>query len=398
MLRIPVSPAAYLLPLALLAALSGCQSSANEKPAEPAGATAPEPASDEVRLTADELRVAGVQTGRVRYQSAAGVLRVNGSLEAPPQSLVVLSAPLGGYIERLPLLPGAHVRRGEAVAVVRNPEFIQVQQDYRQALSQLEFARAELERQRELVREEVAPAKNLQRAQAEFRSLEAQRDALAARLRLAGLPVRASGAMVGTAELRAPISGFVRHVRATTGQTVSATEPVAELVDPTHLHVELTVFEKDVPRLQVGQRIRFTLASDSAGQEHGGRITLVSRAVDPEARTVSVHAHPDDENNPRLLPGMFVRALVETGAAAPAAPAATLPEAAVVDYEGRSYVFVQAPTGPARYRLVEVRRAGPEENGQVPLVLPASITAQTTVVTAGAYSLLGKLKNTAEEE
>ncbi|MCC3158024.1 efflux RND transporter periplasmic adaptor subunit [Hymenobacter sp. 15J16-1T3B] len=392
MFRIPFLSAAYLLPLALLTALGGCQSSANEKPA-PESAEAPAAPSDEVHLNADELRVAGVRTGRVSYQAAAGALRVNGSLEAPPQSLVVLSAPLGGYIERLPLLPGAHVRRGEAVAVVRNPEFIQVQQDYRQVLSQLDYARAELDRQRELVREEVAPAKNLQRAQAEFRSLQAQRDALAARLRLAGLPVQASGPMSSTAELRAPISGFVRHVRATTGQTVTSTEPVAELVDPTHLHVELTVFEKDAPRLAVGQRIRFTLASDSAGKEHLGRITLVSRAVDPEARTVSVHAHPDEEDNPALLPGMFVRATVETAAAQAQAP--TLPEAAVVDYEGKSYIFVQRAAG--RFRMVEVRRAGAVENGTVPLVLPASVTAETTVATTGAYSLLGKLKNTLDE-
>ncbi|RAK63851.1 efflux RND transporter periplasmic adaptor subunit [Hymenobacter edaphi] len=395
MFRIPFSSAASLLPLALLTVLSCCQSATNEKPAAESS-EAPATASDEVQLGPDELRVAGVRTGRVGYQATAGALRVNGSLEAPPQSLVVLSAPLGGYIERLPLLPGAHVRRGEAVAVVRNPEFIQVQQDYRQVLSQLDYARAELERQRELVREEVAPAKNLQRAQAEFRSLQAQRDALAARLRLAGLPVRASGPMRSTAELRAPISGFVRHVRATTGQTVNSTDPVAELVDPTHLHVELTVFEKDAPRLAVGQRIRFTLASDSAGREHAGRITLVSRSVDPEARTVSVHAHPDEEDNPALLPGMFVRATVETAASAGRAAAPTLPEAAVVDYEGKSYVFVQLT--PGRYRMVEVRRAGVVENGAVPLVLPASIGADRAVVTEGAYSLLGKLKNTSDED
>ena len=386
-----------LLPLSLLACLAACNQSAADKPAEaPAAQAAEAAAPDEVHLSPDEQRVAGVRTGRVSYEASAGALRVNGALEAPPQSLVVLSAPLGGYIERLPLLPGAHVRRGEAVAVVRNPEFIQVQQDYRQVLSQLEFARTELDRQRELVREEVAPAKNQQRAQAEYGSLQAQRDALAARLRLAGLPVRASGPMSSTAELRAPISGFVRHVRATTGQTVTSTDPVAELVDPTHLHVELTVFEKDAPRLREGQRIRFTLASDSAGKAHAGRITLVSRSVDPDTRTVSVHAHPDEENNPALLPGMFVRATVETAASAQQAAAPTMPEAAVVDYEGRSYIFAQLAAG--RYRMVEVRRAGAVENGAVPLVLPASIKPETTVVTDGAYGLLGKLKNTSNEE
>ncbi|GAA4372033.1 efflux RND transporter periplasmic adaptor subunit [Hymenobacter koreensis] len=379
--------------------MAACNSASEKSAAETAApAAAEEPAvANEVQLSPDEQRVAGVRTGRVSMQSSAGALRVNGTLDAPPQSLVVLSAPLGGYVERLPLLAGTRVRQGEAIAVIRNPEFIQVQQDYRQVLSQLEYARTDVERQRELVAEEVAPAKNYQRAQAEYRSLQVQRDALLARLRLAGLPVRGSGAMATTAELRAPISGFVQKVNATTGQTLAPTDPVAELVDPTHLHVELTVFEKDAPRVRVGQRLRFTLASDSAGGEHTGHVNLVSRTVDPESRTVSIHGHPDDENNPRLLPGMFVRATIETNEKPTTAPVPALPEAAVVDYEGRSYIFVQPTAGQPRYRMVEVRRAGSVENGMVPVVLPAAVTAQTTVVTEGAYSLLGKLKNTSEE-
>ncbi|WP_400192229.1 efflux RND transporter periplasmic adaptor subunit [Hymenobacter sp. B81] len=389
-------PAQWLIP-ALLLSLAACNSAPENPAAEPAAQEQPA-APNEVQLSADELRVAGVRTGRVSRQSSAGALRVNGTLDAPPQSLVVLSAPLGGYVERLPLLAGTRVRKGEAIAVIRNPEFIQVQQDYRQVLSQLEYARTELARQRELVAEEVAPAKNYQRAQAEYRSLQAQRDALAARLRLAGLSVRGSGPMATTAALRAPISGFVQKVNATTGQTLAPTDPVAELVDPTHLHVELNVFEKDAPRVRIGQRLRFTLASDSAGGEHLGHVNLVSRTVDPDSRTVSIHGHPDDEDNPRLLPGMFVRAIIETQPAATQASVPALPEAAVVDYEGRSYIFVQPAAGQRRYRLVEVRRAGPVENGLVPLVLPATVTAQTLVVTEGAYSLLGKLKNAAEEE
>ncbi|UOQ71432.1 hypothetical protein [Hymenobacter cellulosilyticus] len=106
-------------------------------------------------------------------------------------------------MESTSLLQGTRVRKGQVLAVIRNPEFIQLQQSYLETQSQLTYARAELARQRELVKEEVAPAKNLQRAQAEYGALQAQAAGQLARLRLAGLPA-GRRPIVSTATLRAP--------------------------------------------------------------------------------------------------------------------------------------------------------------------------------------------------
>ncbi|MCB2380276.1 efflux RND transporter periplasmic adaptor subunit [Hymenobacter sp. BT635] len=358
--------------------------------AKEAGEEEGEEASDVVALSAAEQQAAGLKTARLADRPLGAGLAVTGTLDVPPESAVNITAPLGGFVENTELLQGARVRKGEVLATIRNPEFVTLQQDYLETRSRLEYARTELARQKELYEQEVAPQKNYQRAQADYRALQVQTQAQAARLRLAGLPV--GGKIVTTAVLRAPRAGFVRTVNVTVGQAVTATDALFEIVDPEHLHVELTVFERDVARVQKGQLIRFTLASDSTGtrRERTARVYLVGKAIG-EDRTVRVHGHLDQEKDPALLPGLYVRATIETGRT----QATTLPDAALVRFEGKNYAFAVEASG--RYRMVPVT-LGRSEDGYTEIKLPDTVPATTLFVTDGAYSLLAKMKNAEEEE
>ncbi|MBC6612405.1 efflux RND transporter periplasmic adaptor subunit [Hymenobacter sp. BT507] len=349
-----------------------------------------EETTDLVTLSPAQQQVAGIQTGHLTNRPMGTGLAVTGTLDVPPESAVSVTAQLGGFVENTELLQGTRVRKGEVLATIRNPEFVTLQQEYLETQARLAYARTELARQKELYEQEVAPQKNYQRAQADYHALRVQTDALAARLRLVNLPV--GGRLITTAPIRAPRAGFVRAVNVTVGQAVTPTDALFEIVDPEHLHVELTVFERDVARVQKGQLIRFTLASDSTGarRERTARVYLIGRAIG-EDRTVRVHGHLNQENDPALLPGLYVRALIETGRTE--VPA--LPDAAVVRFEGRNYVY--AVEAPGRYRMVPVT-LGRSEDNFTEVTLPTSVPATTTFVTAAAYSLLAKMKNAEEEE
>jgi cobalt-zinc-cadmium efflux system membrane fusion protein len=386
----------YILLLSLLA---GCgakeaatdQESANAAPADEAREQA---APDRVTLTTAEQQVGGVRLGSLTQRPMSGGLKVNGVLDVPPENLVSVSAPLGGFVDRTDLLQGSRVRAGQVLAVIRNPDFVQLQQDYQEARSQLRYARAEYERQGELYRQEVAPQKNYQRAQAEYEALQVKTNAQAARLRLAGLPL--GGTIVSTATLRAPRGGFVKAVNVSIGQSVTPTDVLFEIVNPQHLHVELTVFEKDIPQVKEQQLVRFSLGNDSVSRERTAHVYLISKTISDE-RTVRVHAHLDREDE-QLLPGTFVRAVIETNRVT----VPTLPEKAVVQYGAQAFVFVAADSaaqaGTAAYRMVPVTR-GVSEDGYTEIHLPAAEQVKPLrFVTEGAYALLGKLKNAEEEE
>ena len=383
-----------ILLLALLASSCGNKQETATEAEEPADVLAetagkqedPEAAPDEVVLSAEERRLGGIRLGSISRRALGQGLKVNGVLDVPPDQLASVSAPLGGFVDRTALLQGTRVRKGEVLATIRNPDFVQLQQDYLETRSQLTYAQAEYERQAELYRQEVAPQKNFQRAQAEYQGLQVKVAAQVARLRASGLPV--GGTIVTTAALRAPVSGFVKTVNVTVGQSVTPTDVLFEIVDPEHLHVELTVFEKDVPQLRKNQLVRFSLGNDPPGTERTARVYLISRAISTE-RTVRVHAHLDQENH-TLLPGTFVRAVIETNRAT----VPTLPEKAVVQFEGRHYVYA-AQQKPGHYRMVQVQ-PGLSEDGYTAVQLPATADSARLVV-EGAYSLLAKMKNAEEE-
>ena len=387
------------LPLVLLGLLSGCGSKEaptekEETAAAPGGEAAEKGPADRVTLTAAEQQVGGVRLGALTERPMSGGLKVNGVLDVPPENLVSVSAPLGGFVDRTDLLQGSRVRAGQVLAVIRNPDFVQLQQDYQETRSQLKFAKAEYERQGELYRQEVAPQKNFQRAQAEYEALQVKTNAQAARLRLAGLPI--GGTVVSTAILRAPKGGFVKAVNVSIGQSVTPTDVLFEIVNPEHLHVELTVFEKDIPQVKENQLVRFSLGNDSLSRERTAHVYLISKTISDE-RTVRVHAHLDREDE-QLLPGTFVRAVIETNRVT----VPTLPEKAVVQYGAQSYVFVATDSGSAAgratYRLVPVTR-GVSEDGYTEFHLPATEQGKPLrFVVEGAYALLGKLKNAEEEE
>ncbi len=91
-----------------------------------------------------------------------------------------------------------------------------------------------------------------------------------------------------------------------------------------------------LPKLQIGQKLRFTLANENT--ERTARIYLIGREIE-ENRTVRVHCHIDKEDI-HLLPGMYLKAIIESGQN----EVNCLPEQAVVDYLGNKYVFVQQDT------------------------------------------------------
>ncbi len=390
-------PATYLLLLSLLAGCGTKKATTNKDSpgtAAPTDEAAEKAAPDRVTLTTEEQQIGGVRLGSLTQRPMSGGLKVNGVLDVPPENLVSVSAPLGGFVDRTDLLQGSRVRTGQVLAVIRNPDFVQLQQDYLEARSQLKYARAEYERQGELYRQEVAPQKNYQRAQAEYEALQVKTNAQAARLRLAGLPI--GGGIVSTATLRASKGGYVKAVNVSIGQSVTPTDVLFEIVNPEHLHVELTVFEKDIPQVKAQQLVRFSLGNDSVSRERTAHVYLISKTISDE-RTVRVHAHLDREDE-QLLPGTFVRAVIETNRLT----VPTLPEKAVVQYGAQDFVFVAvdsaAKAGAAGYRLVPVTR-GVSEDGYTEIHLPAAEQGKRLrFVTEGAYALLGKLKNAEEEE
>jgi membrane fusion protein, heavy metal efflux system len=353
-----------------------------------------------VELTEAQFRTASIDYDHVEMRTISGIIQASGKLDVPPQSKVSISAPMGGFVKETEMLQGSHVNKGEVIVVMQHPDYIQLQQEYKEAYSQIDYLKEEFERQQELSNENVNAKKTLQKAKADYQTAQAKMEGLKAKLQMLNINVSAleKGQIQNTINLYSPIDGYVTKVNVNIGSYVNPNDVMFEIVNTEHLHAELTIFEKDVPRLKIGQRVLFTLANEI--KPRSASVHLVGKEINPD-RSIQIHCHLDKEDK-ELIPGMYLKAIVETDSAHVTA----LPNQSIVSFEGKKYIFIESKeqehsnTGKDaahHFQMIEVG-TGESELGYSEVILPKDFDPNSKVVFTGAYSLLSKLKNSEEDE
>lgn len=344
---------------------------------------------DMVMLTDAQLKNAPIETVTLSEKNIGTVLKLNGKIDVPPQSLVSVSVPLGGYLKTSKLLPGMHVNRGEVIAVIEDPQFIRLQQDYLQAKSKLHFAELDYNRQRDLNESQASSDKVMQQAQAEMNSQRITMNALAQQLRLINIkPEKLTEQTISkSAPVLSHINGYVSKVNVNIGKYVNPADVLFELIDPSDIHLNLTVYEKDISKLAIGQKL-FAYSNTNPDKKYEGEILLISKDISNDG-FAEVHCH-FEQYDKSLLPGTYMNAIVETKTSFSYA----LPEESVLSFEGKDYVFVEVKK--QNYKMMRVTTAE-KENGFIQIVNHKDFTGKN-IVTKNAYTLLMKLKNMAEEE
>jgi len=347
-------------------------------------------ANDMVVMTDAQVRNAGIETGTATAQTINTTLKVNGMVDVPPQNIVSVSFPMGGYLRSTKLLPGMHVSRGEVIAVVEDQALIQLQQDYLVAVAKLGFLQQEFERQKLLNENKVNADKVYQQAQADYSSQKVMVKGYSEKLKLVGInPVKLSEDNVSkSVAVHSPINGFVSKVNVNIGKYVTGTDILFELINPDDMHAALTIYEKDITKVKIGQQVQVSFVDDPSSV-YNCKIILVTKNVD-ESRSALVHCH--FETQPKnLLPGMFLNATINISYA----NVLTLPEDAIVRFENKQYVY--EVTGKNEFRMTEVQ-TGVVENGRIEVSSAVDGFGNRNLVTKNAHAILSKMKNASEEE
>ncbi|HUQ66582.1 MAG TPA: efflux RND transporter periplasmic adaptor subunit [Flavitalea sp.] len=343
-----------------------------------------------VQVTDDQIINAGIETGMLQLKNISSALKVSGAIDVPPQNIVSVSEPLGGYLKSTRLLPGMAVRKGQAIASMEDPQYIQLQQDYLTAKAKLVYAEQEYNRQKELNQSKASSDKVFQQAQTEYSTVNVLVNSLAEKLRLINInPSRLSAANISASiSLYAPISGYVSKVNVNIGKYVTPSEVLFEIINPASIHLALNVFEKDVPRLHIGQRI-LTYSNANPEKKYTCKIILIGHDYS-EDRSVEVHAH-FEEFDKALIPGTYMNAEVETQNK----DVYALPSDAVVTYENEHFVFVEKSKG--TFEITQVV-AGNTQNGFIEIdSTSVNNLKDKKIAVKGAYSLLMKMKNTSDD-
>jgi cobalt-zinc-cadmium efflux system membrane fusion protein len=342
-----------------------------------------------VTLTPEQFTTAHIELCSLEMKSMSNYIKANGMLDVPPQNLVTISAPMGGFVKHTELLQGMKVKKGQKLVTLEHQDYIQLQQDYLDNKSQLEYLELEYQRQQELAKENVNAAKALQQARSNYFSTKAKVQGLKAKLHLINIDtdILEKGTVSSTINLYSPIEGFITQVNINIGMHVNPADMMIRIVDSEHLHAEAQVFEKDVSKLKKGQKVKLRLSNEPS--ERTATVYLIGKEMTPE-RTIRVHCHLSQEDH-NLLPGTFFNATIEANAETVKA----LPEKAIVNFDGKEYVFVVLDQENRKYKMTEIIK-GQTSDGFSQVTLPSELVAHTLFVKTGAYELLSFLKNTEE--
>jgi len=313
----------------LLFAFSACKNDkkAEDKSAETKTAGKEEAPHEEetptiATLTEEQIKTVGIQLGTIEHKELTATIKANGNLKVPNNNKANATSLYGGVIRTLKVQIGDYVRKGQVIATIANPQFIQLQEEYLSTASRITFAEQELARQKELNEGNAGAKKNLQSATAELSSLRTRRASLQQQIQLMGINPGS-------------VNGTVSNVFAKIGSYVDVSSPVIEIVDNSSLHLDLQVFEKDLPQVKVGQTIHFTLTNNPTA-EYDATVFSIGSSFENESKTIAVHCRVNG-NKSGLIDGMNITGIVSlSNVTTPA-----VPNDAIVNADGKYYIFVQ---------------------------------------------------------
>ncbi|MDD2244837.1 MAG: efflux RND transporter periplasmic adaptor subunit [Dysgonamonadaceae bacterium] len=349
-----------------------------------------------VELREDQVKLANIEIGAIELRSMSGTLKVNGIVSVAPQNLATVSMPMGGFVKNTNLMPGNAVRKGQTLAIIENQEFIDLQQNYLEAINKFELAKEEYNRQSELYKSDISSQKNMQQVTSNYNSLKVQVKALEQKLSLVGInPSKLNeDNMSRSVALVSPITGYVKAVNVSIGKSVSASDILFEIVNSDKLFLELTLFEKDADKVSNGEKIRFFINNET--EQHEALIYQTGKSINND-RTYKVYANVVGHCK-NIIPGMYVNAHIQ----AKSNQVTSVPSTSIVSFDDKDYIFVfeknKVESGKpfTEYRMVQIQKDVSDEEF-TEIVLPEGFNFEKAkVVVKGAYNLLSAKENAGE--
>ena len=305
---------------------------------------------DYILVSHQQFENAGMELGSIKTHPFHEMVKVSGMIDVPPENKAVVSPTIGGYIKEIPLLVGDYVKKGQALVVIENPEFVKMQQEYLEAAEQLKYLESEFERQRILFDEKISSKKSFLKTESDFKITKARYNGLKKQLEMLNIPTPAieEGQIFTTSTIYSPISGSITKVNISKGAYVSPATAIIEIIDNSHIHLELSVFEKDILKIKKGQPIRFKIP-ESSEDTFQAEVYLVGTSIN-ENRSIKVHGHLIDTSDQNFLTGMFVEASILTAKKELSA----LERGAIVLQDGKYYALRLAKEDDGGYYLEQI--------------------------------------------
>lgn len=340
--------------------------------------------SEFITVSQKQFDSGGMKMGAQEVQVFEEGVKASGTVSVEPQYQAQINAVLGGFVKQIVVSIGQNVAKGQVVAYVENPEFIDIQKEYLESSEELKYLKSEFERQKMLYEEKIASQKVYLQTESSYKLMFARNKSLEVKLNLLQIDVNQvrQGRFVSQVPLRSPISGVVTQVLASIGKFVSAEDALLEVIEPSRIVLALNVFEKDAQYVSKGQKVAFSVP-ESHNSKFIATVNLVGKSIDPTTRTIPVIAELHMEDKQKLVFGMFAEAEVITAETS----ALAIPVSAILNEGKENYIMILDHEKEGSYQFKKISVKVLRNNSEFAQIEAKEVSEQTQILTKGAYDL-----------
>jgi len=338
-----------------------------------------------ITVSAAQFQSSGMEIANPVEQDFDVTISASGRIDVPPQNRAQVTSFIGGYVKSTQLLVGDKVTKGQALLTLENTEYLDIQKDYLEVAEQIKYLKSEFERQKTLYEEKITSQKNYLKAESEYRRTLGMYQSLRAKLQLLNInPSNVEkGKLTSVVTIYAPISGDIVIMNANVGMPVAPSDVILEIVDTNHLHLELAIFEKDILKVKVGQKITFVVP-EASKEVFDAEVHLVGKSIEGTDRTINVHGHLDDNIKQKLLTGMFVEAKIKTSSK----KGLSIPADALISENTKNFVLLlnNEANNILSFKKVPVK-VGEKSEQTVEIIPDNQINASSKILIKGVFDL-----------
>ncbi|MBL7788992.1 MAG: efflux RND transporter periplasmic adaptor subunit [Chitinophagales bacterium] len=337
-----------------------------------------------LQLDASQERNAKISTGKLLSNTQAQTIRAYGKTFFPSESVITVTSPFGGAIRSIHVIQGQYVSQGQVVASIEDARFVDLQQDYLLTKSKLKLTQLDYERQRELNQAKASSDKVYQVAENEYRTQQILLKSLSEKLMLLGINPHNLNEknITRTIAIRATSSGYITNVYANKGRYILPSESLVDILNQSKPCLKLKIYDKDVSNVRIGMKV-IAFSSNDTSVKYPCQVLSILPQMQQDGSTEVlcsfIHLNKTLPQNLNLIADIEVSSNATN----------SLPESAVVDFEGKKFVFEKLEQG--KYKMIPIQ-IGNSQHQQVEIVNHNELNGKNIVMN-GAYILLMALKN-----
>jgi cobalt-zinc-cadmium efflux system membrane fusion protein len=298
--------------------------------------------SETVKLSAASIKEIGLQTEKVTLSPFSGMLKMPAQVHVNQDNEARVGSLVPGRVYKVYVKPGDFVKAGQVLMTVEGLEIGEIKAAFLSAKAELDYAKANYERQKTLADQKISSKKSLFEARAEYEKALAEFNAQDRKIHSIGLSDdeiinnHSDEHVSGTIPVKAPISGVVVERNVVTGEFVDGTINAFRIFNTGTVWIDGQVYEKDLNKINEKSFAVFTTAS-YPGERFTGKISFTGYTIDEQSRTVTVRGEFSNPGN-KLKPQMFGEMEISAGKNS---MAVLVPAEALIKIDNQDYVFVR---------------------------------------------------------